>query len=122
MLNPAVDLAFGPGNHVPQAQRPCWRCTPEEERKASLEIQTMEGEQHQAGGVRLRAYEVLEHGRRREPASRALDWLLVLLVVADVVATVAHTVPDVAAIYGSKLLLLDRFCVAVFAIEYIARL
>ena len=82
----------------------------------------MEGEQHQAGGVRLRAYEVLEHGRRREPASRALDWLLVLLVVADVVATVAHTVPDVAAMYGSKLLLLDRLCVAVFAIEYIARL
>jgi voltage-gated potassium channel len=82
----------------------------------------MEVEQHQAGGLRLRAFEVLEHGRRREPASRALDWLLVLLVVADVVATVAQTVPAVAAIYGSRLLLLDRVCVAVFAIEYAARL
>ena len=89
--------------------------------QGQLRDQTMEVEQHQAG-LRLRAYDVLEHGRRREPASRALDRLLVLLVVADVVATVAHTVPDVAAMYGSKLLLLDRFCVAVFAIEYVARL
>jgi voltage-gated potassium channel len=65
---------------------------------------------------------VLEHGRRREPASRALDWLLIVLVLADVAATVAYTVPDVAASHGAGLQLIDRVCVLVFAAEYVARL
>lgn len=72
--------------------------------------------------LRQRAYQILEHGRRREPASRAVDWLLVVLVLANVTATVAHTVPDIAARYGASLQLLDRLCVLVFAIEYVARM
>jgi voltage-gated potassium channel len=72
--------------------------------------------------ARQRAYQILEHGRRREPASRAVDWLLIALVLADVTATVAHTVPDIAAHHGAALQLLDRFCVLVFAIEYAARI
>ncbi|MBO0741572.1 MAG: cyclic nucleotide-binding domain-containing protein [Hyphomicrobiaceae bacterium] len=47
---------------------------------------------------------------------------MVLLVLADVAATVAHTVPDIAASHGAGLQLLDRICVAVFAIEYAARM
>jgi voltage-gated potassium channel len=72
--------------------------------------------------LRQRAYQILEHGRRREPASRAVDWLLVVLVLANVTATVAHTVPEIAARHGATLQLLDRVCVLVFAIEYIARI
>ena len=72
--------------------------------------------------LRQRAYQILEHGRRREPASRAVDWLLIALVLADVTATVAHTVPDIAARHGAALQLLDRFCVLVFAVEYAARI
>jgi voltage-gated potassium channel len=72
--------------------------------------------------LRQRAFQVLEHGRRREPASRAIDWLLVLLILANVAGTVAYTVPDIAARYGAGLQLLDRICVLVFAIEYVARI
>jgi voltage-gated potassium channel len=72
--------------------------------------------------LRQRAFQVLEHGRRREPASRAIDWLLVVLVLANVAATVAYTVPDIALRYGARLQLLDRICVLVFALEYVARL
>jgi voltage-gated potassium channel len=72
--------------------------------------------------LRQRAYQILEHGRRREPASRAVDWLLIGLVLADVMATVAYTVPDIAARHGAALQLLDRLCVLVFAIEYVARI
>jgi voltage-gated potassium channel len=82
----------------------------------------VERERKADAGLRQRIFEVLEHGRRREPASRAADWLLVLLVLADVAATVAHTVPDIAATHGAVLQLLDRVCVAVFAIEYAARM
>jgi voltage-gated potassium channel len=82
----------------------------------------VERERTPDAALRQRIFEVLEHGRRREPASRAADWLLVLLVLADVAATVAHTVPDIAASQGAGLQLLDRVCVAVFAIEYAARM
>ena len=75
-------------------------------------------ESEQRDGLRARVFEILEHGRRREPASRAIDWLLVVLVLANVAATVAHTVPEIASRYGAALQLLDRFCVLVFAIEY----
>ena len=82
----------------------------------------MDAKPNRLGQLRQRAFQVLEHGRRREPASRAVDWLLVVLVVANVTATVAHTVPDIAARYGASLQLLDRLCVLVFAIEYVARI
>ena len=72
--------------------------------------------------LRQGLYQILEHGRRRAPASRAADWLLVVLILADVAATVAHTVPEIAAHHGTSLLMLDRVCVLVFAIEYIARI
>jgi len=72
--------------------------------------------------LRQRAYQILEHGRRREPASRAVDWLLVVLILADVAATVMHTVPEIAAHHGAGLQLVDRACVLVFAIEYVARI
>jgi voltage-gated potassium channel len=72
--------------------------------------------------LRQRVFQVLEHGRRRQPASRVIDALLVLLIVTNVAAAVAQTVPSMAAQYGSSLQIFDRFCVLVFVFEYLARL
>jgi voltage-gated potassium channel len=72
--------------------------------------------------ARQRAFEILEHGRRRDFASRILDWILVGLILANVAGTIAQTLPDVEAAYGGDLQLFDRLCVLVFAIEYLARL
>jgi voltage-gated potassium channel len=82
----------------------------------------MTAERERQDSPRARVFGILEHGRRREPASRAIDWLLVVLVVANVVATVAHTVPDIASSHGAALQMLDRLCVLVFAVEYLARI
>jgi voltage-gated potassium channel len=79
-------------------------------------------EKREYESLRQRTYQVLEHGRRREPASRAIDGILILLVIADVAATVWASVPQIAQDHGAGLLLLDRGCVGVFAIEYVARL
>jgi len=72
--------------------------------------------------LRQRVFQVLEHGRRREPASRAIDWILVLLIVANVAAAVGQTVPEIALRHGVSLQTFDRLCVLVFALEYIARI
>lgn len=71
---------------------------------------------------RARAFEILEHGRRRDFASRMLDNVLIVLIVANVAGVVAQTIPEVAAEYGSALHAFDRLCVAVFALEYAARI
>jgi voltage-gated potassium channel len=72
--------------------------------------------------LRQRVFQILEHGRRREPASRVVDWILILLVLANVAAAIAHTVPDIAARHGDSLQLFDRLCVLIFAVEYVARI
>ena len=72
--------------------------------------------------VRQRLFEILEHSRRRDFASRVSDFILVVLIVSNVAIVVAQSVPEVAAKYGASLYAFDRFCVIIFAIEYIARL
>lgn len=72
--------------------------------------------------LRQRVFQILEHGRRREFASRIVDWVLVLLVLGNVVATVAGTIPHVGADYGASLRIFDRLCVLIFAVEYAARI
>jgi voltage-gated potassium channel len=72
--------------------------------------------------ARERAFEILEHGRRRDLASRILDWFLVAVILANVAGTIAQTQPEIEAVYGEDLQLFDRLCVLVFAIEYVARL
>lgn len=72
--------------------------------------------------ARERAFEILEHGRRRDLASRIVDWVLVTLILANVAGTIAQTQPGIETTYGADLQLFDRLCVAVFLIEYVARL
>lgn len=72
--------------------------------------------------ARERAFEILEHGRRRDLASRILDWILVILILANVAGTIAQTDPNIEQSYGEDLQLFDRLCVVVFLIEYLARL
>ena len=81
------------------------------------------GDAHQSlASARQRAFDILEHGRRRDLASRILDWILVVLILANVTGTLAQTLPEIEQAYGDELQLLDRVCVLVFAIEYAARL
>jgi voltage-gated potassium channel len=78
--------------------------------------------QHNLASARQRAFDILEHGRRRDFASRVLDWILVGLIIANVTGTLAQTLPEIEQAYGDQLQALDRICVLVFAIEYAARL
>ena len=72
--------------------------------------------------ARQRAFEILEHGRRRDLASRIVDAVLVGLILSNVAGTVAQTLPGIEEPYGAELQLFDRLCVLVFALEYLARI
>jgi voltage-gated potassium channel len=72
--------------------------------------------------VRLRTYEFLERGRRNDPASQVFDLSIVTLILLNVTASVAGTVPWIHQSWGRTLDQFDTFCVAVFTVEYAARI
>ena len=72
--------------------------------------------------ARRRAFEILEHGRRRDFWSRIVDTVLVVLILGNVAGTIAQTLPEIELNYGKDLQFFDRTCVLVFAIEYAVRI
>jgi voltage-gated potassium channel len=70
---------------------------------------------------RQRAFEVLEHGRRRDFLSRIVDVILVVLILGNVAGTILQTLPGIELYYAQDLQIFDRVCVLAFAIEYVAR-
>ena len=72
--------------------------------------------------ARRRAFEILEHGRRRDFWSRVVDVFLVVLILGNVAGTIAQTLPELELSYGRDLQIFDRMCVLAFAIEYAVRI
>ena len=54
--------------------------------------------------------------------SASVDWFLISVIVATLVATVMQSVPAVAARYGRLLEILEYVAMAVFSLEYVLRL
>ncbi len=75
-----------------------------------------------APSLRVRLFEILEHGRRRDSVARTLDWFLIALVLANVGGVIVQSVPGIAPDTAATLQRFDRICVVVFALEYAARL
>jgi voltage-gated potassium channel len=72
--------------------------------------------------VRRRIYEILEGAKDGDRASMIFDHVLVVLIILNVIAFMAETVPSIEARYGPWLATFESFSVAFFTIEYVARL
>jgi voltage-gated potassium channel len=72
-----------------------------------------------AESLRARAYRIVEE--TNEPAARLLDALTVVLIVLNVVAMAAATVPGMAVQYGRLFSRFEVFSVVVFSAEYLLR-
>lgn len=72
--------------------------------------------------LRRRIYEIMEIGHGEDRASRIFDTIIVTLIVLNVAAVVAETVPHIHAAYGPWLYAFEVFTVGVFTIEYLFRL
>lgn len=71
---------------------------------------------------RRRLFDLLERGSRSDPLSRLVDIFLITVIVANVAGSVAETVPSVYQHYGTALTVFDTLCVAIYIVEYIARI
>lgn len=68
--------------------------------------------------LRRRVYEIIEVGRGDDRASRIFDACIIALIVLNIAAFVAETVPELAAHYGLLFRIIEGFSVAVFTVEY----
>lgn len=71
---------------------------------------------------RRRAWELLHGEHAEDRASRWVNYLIVVLILASVVAYVLETMPEVSRRIGPELVRLELFAVAVFSVEYVGRL
>lgn len=72
--------------------------------------------------LRRRVHEVVELARPGDGASRAFDLFIIVLILANVAAMVADSVPEVAARWGGPLAVFETVSVIVFTAEYGLRL
>ena len=72
--------------------------------------------------LRRRIYEIIEIGRGEDKHSRTFDAFLVTLILANIAAFCAETVPEIESSYGFWFQIFEIFSVAVFTIEYAVRI
>lgn len=68
--------------------------------------------------LRRRVYEILEAGRGDDKVSLVADSAIVALILLNVVAFIAETVPSLEAAYGPHLRIFEAISVALFTVEY----
>lgn len=72
--------------------------------------------------LRRRIYEVIDTAHGESWASRIFDAFIVVLILSNVAAFVAETVPALRATWERQFLYFEGFSVAVFTVEYLLRL
>jgi voltage-gated potassium channel len=71
--------------------------------------------------LRHRIYEIIETGHGEDPASKIFDSFIVALILLNVAAFVAETVPSMRARWGTLLHWFEIVSVAIFTVEYALR-
>lgn len=73
-------------------------------------------------GIRTRTWEIVEAAEAGDPASRAFDSLILLLITLNVGAVVVGSVSAIEKQYGALLEAFELFSVLVFSVEYVTRM
>lgn len=76
---------------------------------------------HRVGRLRARIYSILELGPMAGRLATAINWILIGLIVVTLTGTVLESVPRLANAYGRLFNAIEYAALAVFSIEYLAR-
>ncbi len=77
---------------------------------------------HKPHTLRHRIYEIMEAGSESDHASKYFDIFIVTLIVLNIAAFCAETVPELERAYGPWFNAFEIASVAIFTVEYILRL
>ena len=67
-----------------------------------------------------RVFEIVESGRERDQLRHIFDHFLITLIILNVLAFAAETVPSLLAEWHREFYLFELFSVVVFTLEYVA--
>ncbi len=71
--------------------------------------------------LRSRTFHFLETGLSQGGVSRFFTFLLIALIIANVVAVIIGTVPEIAVSWHTEFYIFELFSILIFTIEYLAR-
>ena len=83
---------------------------------------SQQGGAPEAPSWRRRCHDILEYSNDADPVSAGVNIGLVVLIVANVLAFAAETIPDLAARYGDAFALFNLVSVIIFTVEYVLRI
>ncbi len=72
--------------------------------------------------LRQRVHDILEFGSEQDRVARGVNIALITLILLNVVAFTAETIPEVEQRYGASFELFNVVSVAIFTVEYVLRL
>ncbi|MFN3868372.1 MAG: ion transporter, partial [Hyphomicrobiaceae bacterium] len=72
--------------------------------------------------LRRRVYEIIEVGRGEDKSSQIFDVFIIALILLNIAAFIAETVPSLGERYAREFYAFEVFSVAIFTVEYLARL
>jgi voltage-gated potassium channel len=72
--------------------------------------------------LRQRVHDILEFGSENDPVTQVVNIVLVTLILLNVAAFTAETIPEVGQRYGAIFDLFNLISVVIFTIEYVLRL
>jgi voltage-gated potassium channel len=71
---------------------------------------------------RKKLFRILEPTTKDTLTERVFEWFLIILIILNIIATLASSMKDVYETYTNQFYYFELFSVAVFTIEYIARI
>ena len=75
-----------------------------------------------ASDIRRVVYELLEQGPIGERRTRFASRIIILLIVVNLVTAALETVPALELAYGNEFAVIEWLSLAIFSVEYLARL
>ncbi len=69
-----------------------------------------------------RLFEILEEGRTGDPVSRAVNRILIILILVNIIAVVLETVDRIGTAYAHTFVLIEWISVTIFSVEYVLRI
>jgi voltage-gated potassium channel len=72
--------------------------------------------------LRKQTYELLDAGRGEDWVSVSIDWALMVLIILNCVAVILESMPEIGPEWDAAFFRFEVFSVAVFSVEYLARL
>ena len=81
----------------------------------------MSNQQSKISNLRVNTYRLLESETRTSVAAKIITWLLILLIISNVAATIAASEPDYFLSYKDAFILFEHISLSIFCFEYLLR-